>query len=282
MAVSRKLHMIVGSQLDSETLNFNTDPLSSMPAENMQSSDADLITRIPASSASITFSLAGLAQVASGFAIAGHNLPYVDGTVRVRLYEDANQTGTVNVDSQDLPVATKITLGAFRAGVHRVGQTYDESVDLPRIVRYWFDEPVAYRSGQIDITAPGATEIDIGRLFLGLAFVPNWNFSWGRKFQLIDPSEHTRTEAGGSKTEKRRAYRRFEFNLDWLDEADRERLYIELSRNGKAQDMLVSLDPDRPGVMGLVESMIAKRVNDYSDSFTHVNTYQSSLVLEEV
>jgi len=280
VGIDRNLHMILGNDLDDLTLSASPAPVATLPETNMQKQARGKIMRVNGTSVAITANRPTVAAYASGFGLARHNLKN-SSTVRLRLYDDQNQTGNVVYDSTALSVGTPIPWGVMRAGIDTWGANYEDDSGLPAIFSLWFDA-VAYRSLQIDVSAPDNTDIDIGRLFMGWAFAPTVNFNYGSAFELIDNSKHTRTAGGSLRTENVEAYRRASVDLQWLTDIDRERLSHELAKATKGGDILLSLDPGLGGRLGLEQTMIAKRVNNSTFTPRFSNTNSTKLTFEEV
>lgn len=276
MAMSKNLHLIPGSDLDAATLNLSPAAVNSLPATNMQRQGRGRISRVLGSNLTIRANV--VATTANGFAIANHNLENT-GVVRVRLYDGENQTGNMVYDSGAQPIATLIPWGVMRPGLDPWGYSYD-SVGMPKIFSLWF-ELTAYRSIRIDIESPTNDYIDIGRLFIGTAFVPSKNYNWGNELEWVDKSEHTRTAAGSLKTKQVKAYRRFTYQLSHLNNEERERLSYDLERRTKAGDVLICLNPAATGRTALEQTMIAKRVNNNSIATRHTAVAQTKHIFEE-
>jgi hypothetical protein len=277
-----KLHIVTSSDLDQLTLTESPSAEALLPIANVLNVDRGKLTRWTGSPTTVTITASRVsagdsAFYASGFGIARHDFAD-DVTVRLRLYEGIDQTGAVAYDSTALTTATTIPWGVFIAGVDTWGATF--SLGIPSIFSNWFD-PVAYKSLQIDIVNPTATTLDIGRIYLGYAFVPTSNFSYGSVIEWIDPSKHNRTDGGGLRTETVPSYRRFEIPLDWMSDTNRERLSWLLERVTKGGDMLMTLNPNATGRESLENTAVCKRVvnNKFARRYNNINS--TKLVLEE-
>jgi len=280
MGLDRHLHMILNNDLDDLTLTVTPGAVGSLPVENLQKQARGKIMRVNGTSAVITANRPTVAAVASGFGLARHNLKN-SATVQLQLFDGENQTGSVVYDSGAVSVGTPIPWGVMRPGIDPWGATYEDDSNLPAIFSLWFSD-VAYRSIQVDVSAPDNTTIDVGRLFLGWAFVPSVNYNYGSTFEFIDPSKHTRTAGGSLRTERVEAYRRAVIDLEWLPGNERERLSHELERIGKGGDILVALDPGESGRLGLEQVMVAKRISDNRMTQRFFNTTKTQLIFEEV
>lgn len=276
-----RLHLMLGSDLDDLTITTTPAADTNFPADNMQKSARGKFFRYTGTSSVIKASVgeSDPSLYANGLAVGRHNLKN-SSTVRLRLYDAINQGGNVVYDSTALGVNTIIPWGAFRAGIDPWGASYEDTSNIPKIFSLWFTA-IAYKSIQIDVSATDNTTIDIGRLFLGFAFIPKSNFSWGSEFEWVDPSLQTRTAAGGLKTEKRDPYRRFTFDLDWVEDTERERLSHELEKTGRSGDVFIALNPNATGRLKLEKTMIAKRISNNKFARNFHNNQTQQLVFEE-
>lgn len=279
------LHIITASDLDGQesAITVTPAPEAELPIANMLDSRRGLIMRITGTPDPITIKFTRAAPdtsfFASGYALASHNFPD-QTTARLRLWDDINQTGNVVYDSGAIETEIVIPWGSFLAGIDAWGDVYE--VGSESIFSHWFDA-VAYKSLQIDIDQPISAEesIDIGRLFIGWAFVPTVNFSRGATITWVDKSIHNRSAGGGLRTENIQPYRKFDLDLNFMPITDRERLSHLLERSGKGGDMLISLDPTATGQTSLENTMICKRVIDNKISQHQFSRHSAKLSFEE-
>lgn len=285
MATLDKFHLVTDSALDelSGTLSESPSAEASLPIANILDPDRSKLTRWTGSPNPITItasraSSGDVAFYASGFGIARYDFAD-DVTVRLRLYDQIDQGGSLVYDSGALSVATIIPWGSFIAGVDSWGANY--SLGIPAIFQSWWNPPVAYKSLQIDIVNPTATTVDIGRVYLGYAFVPSANLSYNTIIEWVDNSKHTRADGGGLRTESVQSFRRMEIPLDWMTDIDRDRFSWIMERVTKNGDVMISLDPNATGRESLENSGVFKRVNNNRFSSRFFNTNATRLILEE-
>lgn len=278
------LHIITSSDLDGLAVTTTPTAESSLPASNMLDPRRGLFMRVTGTPDPlvIKFTRSGgeSAFYASGFALARHNFP-TDTTARIRLYGDIDQTGSVVYDSGAVVTSVIVPWGSFLAGIDPWADAY--TLGIPDIFAHWFDA-VAYKSLQIDIDQPSGSEIaylDIGRLYIGWAFVPTVNFSRGAAIVWVDKSIHNRTAGGGIRTEGVVSFRRYELSLDFMPVSDRERLSHLLERVGKQGDMLITLDPEATGRTHIENTMVGKRVSDNKIAQIGPSTHAAKLIFEE-
>jgi hypothetical protein len=105
----------------------------------------------------------------------------------------------------------------------------------------------AYRYGRIDILDPANTDgyVQVGRLFVGPAFVPEINVDLNPSLNLISPDEVGRTSFGHTYGDNRGpAARVMQLPMSAIDEDEMGDELFELQRYcGLAKDFLFCLDP---------------------------------------
>lgn len=280
MALS-KLHMIIGSDLDDETIAESPSAESGLPVGNLKVQSRGRLMRVTGTSCTLTASNSGgVSKFASGFCLGHHNL-LSDATVRLRLYSGENQSGTENYDSGVLPVATVIGWGSFVWGVDAWGSSYDDSSGIPAIYALWFDSTI-YKSIQVDISAPSNTEIDISRIILGSAYIPNYNFSYNSVIEWVDNSRHMRSAGGSLRTKSAIPFRRFNLSLDHLSDSEQETLSNKFQLIGKGGDLLICLNPNETGARGLENTAIVKSMVNHSYTHDRYNNNRARYNFEEV
>jgi hypothetical protein len=285
-STDQNLHMITSSDLDGLAVTVTPTADVELPAANMLDPRRGLSMRVSGTPTAIeikfTREISDSGFYASGFAMARHNFP-VGSTARIRLWDGINQTGVLVYDSGAIETAVVIPWGAFLAGIDPWSDAYE--LGIPGIFSHWFDA-VGYKSLQIDIdftpvTSPALPFIDIGRLYIGWAFVPTINMARGASITWVDKSIHNRTAGGGLRTENIDAYRKFDLDLNWMPVSDRERLSHLLERVGKGGDMLISLDPTATGRTSLENTMVGKRTVDNKISQIGPSTHATKMTFEE-
>lgn len=222
------------------------------------------------------------AEYINCIALSRHNLGD-DGLVRIELLN----AGQVVHDSGATSTQVLIPAGIWRAGIDPWGATYNDQLpggSHPGI--YWLPEPVAADSYRLTLSRTAGESGDyfeIGRIFSGLSFSPSVNMSWGAKVEWQDGSEHIPTEGGSLRTMGAgHLRRRFDIQLDWLAESDRQSLIAQLQRAGLSTDLLVSLYPGRGGWLEFESTMVCRRVNTLMHTHNHLNNWQLPLSFLEL
>jgi hypothetical protein len=216
-------------------------------------------------------------QTVDGCTLVRHNFSAL-AMIRIKMYDGENQSGNVVYDSGMLVYGDLIPAGEFTAGIDPFGGAFH----TPPLVIMWFS-PVAIRSFEILLDDSNNADgyLQIGRLFMGLSFSPEFNFSWGSKLEFVDRSIRTRTSAGGLRTRKQSRFRRLSISLDWITDSDRSRLSSEF-RAANGRDVLVSAFPNETGIRLSDYTLVAQIVDGTSFDHTYYDNYRLPLVFEDV
>lgn len=249
MALSDKLNILFPISVDESSLVVTPAAVATLPAEHVFNDRRDKFMRVISTTAIIKFNANELTLI-SGVGIGNHNLAN-GSTVRIRAYDDFSQAGAVTYDSTVIILDIDSTMG-----------------DLLTQIYYCPFNEVSYKSIQIDISAPGNTQIDIGRIMPGFVFEPSWNYQWGSKWQWIE-------ENGVS-------YRVFSFDLNELDNTENDRYEFEKMKATKQGDLLLCTQPSATGLERLKNTAICKRANDISRTRHRANTNKHSDKYQEV
>ncbi|MBL4781667.1 MAG: hypothetical protein JKX92_05440 [Porticoccaceae bacterium] len=228
--------------------------------------------------ASQTISATPVAAVsANGLAIVRHNLS-AGATVRLQL----KLNGATVYDSAALAVGEPIPAGVWRAGIDAYGATYNELLD-PQIFNHWFtvthfDEYLII----IDDPSNLAGFLQIGQIFIGQAFEPRYNMSFGLQLEWLEQTEHLRSDAGSLRSEGTQAkHRRLHLGLDWLDPGDRTSLTVGFFAAGKGADIFVSAYPEAGGMLEIEHAFVGRRRDDLGFTHPFHNNWQTRLVFDE-
>jgi len=270
MALSDKLNILFPMAVDESSLAVTPAAVATLPEAQVFNRRKDKFMRVMGTTATIKFN-ANAADVMSGLAIGDHNLTE-GSTIRIRLYDDFNQAGSITHDSTALTAGIIKPFGEWTPGVDPVSAEWQLGDLLPQIYFYTFDQ-VAFKSVQIDIVATGNTEIDIGRVIPGFVFEPQRNYGWRSKWQWI--------EEGNERIAGNR-YRLFTFKLNDLEDIENDRYEYEKMKATKQGDLVICLNPSATGLERLKNTAICKRVNDISRVQYRVNINKHNDTFKEV
>jgi hypothetical protein len=253
MALSDKLNILFPISVNESSITVTPTAETTLPESNAFNTRKDRFTRVTGTSATIKFNT-DVSELISGLALGRHNLAN-GSTVRIRVYSDFDQAGTVQHDSTAIALVIDSSMGDL----------------LPQNYYYPFDE-VSFQSIQIDISAPTNSQIDIGRIMPGYVFEPQWNFSEGSKWQWIEE---------GSDTYESNSYRVFTFDINYLQKAENEIYEYQKIKAKKQGDLLVCLQPSSTGLELLKNTAICKRDTNISRT-RRANRNKHSEIFKEV
>lgn len=221
----------------------------------------------------------GVKQISS-MALVRHNLTGA-ATIRLKLWGGADQAGTLLYDSGLIALGDAIGWGEFVWGVDPWSD--DQFANWPVAFTVLWFAPFAALSFEIQVADNGNTDgyIEFARLFMGLHWSPQSNFSYGVQMAWLENSTQERTDGGTLRTDARSPYRRWSFNLDYLTQGERAQLADILRNAGLRNDMFLSCFPGQGGTLERDYAGGAKLVQMPGLVHNFVNNYRSELVLEE-
>lgn len=272
-----KIAFVLDNKADDGSLLATPSPVATLPVSNLKKTNRSYVFRTTSTAdQSITGNLAG-GQPLSAFVLSRHN---ITGTVRLRLYPQNYQQGTVLYDSTALSAIDPLPWGSFVWGTNEWGLPYNDG--LPDNYVLFFDS-VLCASFQIDIVDASNADgyFEVNRLFLGQATQVTYNMSWGASLKWEEDTKQIRTDGGTLYSEPSLPYRKLKFNLQWLTEDDRAFISEKLRTVGKRKDIFVSAYPDNTDAKFNEYSFVGKFSS--LPSFTHIfnNNFSSDYEIEE-
>lgn len=219
-----------------------------MPASFLQQVDVGRKCRVVGTSMAIlatyatnqsadTFALFGVgdADVAAGAFLSS-------GTGRLRL-SSSDATGAAG-DVYDTTALSGLVDPNYQSLIHRASAI-----------------KTGWKFARWDLAQSGASYVQAGRGFIGTRTQVAYNFVAGAQCTVVDPSTKKTTDGGQTKIRVRPKYRVYEFNLQWVTEAQATSLVraIDLA-NGAHVDLLMIFDPTSSNLgadscWGLVDSV---------------------------
>jgi hypothetical protein len=214
-------------------------------------------------------------------------------TIRVRCFTGTAPTAgtdsggvagqTLVRDTTALLAAPYTTLGLWNWGSLPLGVN-SYSYGGGTYARVWFS-PVACTSLLIEIvdTANLSQYIEASRLVTGSYWTPKYNTSFGLSLGVKDLSSHQRSESGDLITTRGVRYRSMNFQLNYLDPADRLEFTRILRGSGMPRPMFITLFPDDTDREKEQAYQIWGKLSELSD-ITHpiFDMYSASVNIEEV
>ena len=195
-------------------------------------------------------------------------------------------SGTLNVTSDTLG-SSVWEWGSFLWGIEAWGSDREtEEFSPPSNLVYWIPTPqLNIRGFKIELYKAGssASYFEIGRLLIGKYIEPTYNIGYGHSLAWEETTKQYRTESGSLRSDVSVPYRRFEFNLGTITEADRVLLQNELRNVGLRRDLFISLFPEDASLEKQIDySGIVKMVKIPKFTEFAQNYYKSKYIMEEV
>lgn len=251
------LRLLSTNVVDAATLS-SSDFTATLPVTNLQVEGRARVARTTNATGTKTINgnFAGT-TLCSALVLYGHNLSGT-ATWRLRLYNGANQTGTVVYDSTTLTPQTVVGWGAFQWGAEPWGSYIFRDWEQP-FYSLFFNEVYAV-SFRLEITDTGnpAGYLQASRLIMGRYLTPFFNASYGLSLTWDTNSVQRRTLGGSVRTDRRATFRRLAFDLETLDAGERA-LWLDLARSSSLhREMFVSVYPDVGGELERDHSLLCK------------------------
>jgi hypothetical protein len=246
--MTANVRMIIVNESDSATLTASPVLVATLPVENLQDQTRARLARTTGLATPQYIRGDWPAQKAiSAFALVRHNLT-AGATLRLKLWDGHNQTGTLVYDSGDVSLGEGIPgWGTFGWGVVPWGASIFS--DWPvAFATLWFTL-VSALSFELQMTDSGNTAgyMEASRLFLGKYFEPLKNMSYGVDCHWEEDTEQTQTDGGTIRSDPFTPYRLWQFDLGSLTSSEIASL-MQFARNtGKRSDLFVSCYPEAGG-----------------------------------
>lgn len=277
MSKTDNIRLILDNTHDVASLTV-TSSSSGTPVENTQRNDRTRVWRSADTTEQVIEGTLTAGAYVDYLALQNHNLG-AGGSVRLILF-----SGSVEAfDSGEQPTGEIIPAGIWRAGIDPWGGTYNDKLKNPgMLLSFPLTTISSYR---LIIKDPGNLDgvLEIGRIILGLAFVPEFNASYDLQINWQDAAQHEYSAGQTLRTINGGNPRRLAaFNLDWLQPADRARLIEELAQRGMIADVFVDLYPGSNGIERFNGAFLARMTEGYGDSHNFYNNRKASFSFLEV
>jgi hypothetical protein len=280
MAVTSNIKILAENQWDLAALTLSVGtPVTSLPLVNTQFYSNEEIARINSTSATIIANLDKRYQI-STFNLYRHNLSNT-ATVQIQYYSGENGTGDVVLDSGVLKAIPAKSLGELNWPLDKLVPSAFDDWHL-RFTSYDHDYIIA-RSIKIIIndTDNEYGYIDIARFYVGKAFRPSFNFSYGSGLTWLNNDNQTRSAGGGLFANASTAYRQINFGLNYLNPQDRNELSRLRRIAGNSKDIFVSMYPAKGGALEIEHTMAAMFTGNSAINSTFNNNFTHSVTLQE-
>ena len=177
--------------------------------------------------------------------------------------------------------------GSFLWGLEAWGSDrVKEQFTPPSNISEWItNTQTNCRGFKIELFSAGSATsyFEIGRLFIGKYIQPTYNIGYGHSLSWEETTKQYRTESGSLRSDISVPYRKFDFNLGTITEADRILLQHELRNVGLRKDLFVSLFPEdasrdkKIDYSGIVKMTKIPRFTEFAQNY-----YKSKYTMEEV
>ena len=269
-----KLRILTDNAADRATITV-PGTAAGMGADKLKTDLKGEVCRVLAGAATITLDWPALETVAAVVIPASNLGP--SSTIRARAYLDSGGT-TLLADT-----------GVLWAAPGTILENWDFSQDLNvnaftdgigAITACYFESQVACRKIVIDITNPDGTFIDLARLVVGGYQEVQYNAAYGAAVGTLDMTKNSRAASGDIKTDWGPKANTLQFDLNWVANADRERIRQMIAR-GVGRFVFMSLLPENADpVLERDYSIYGKPAQPGSMAFSHYNLHSTNIQIE--
>lgn len=139
---------------------------------------------------------------------------------------------------------------------------YDTDTDRRDYLTVWFDS-LFCDFMRVTIADASNTDgyVEAGRIMLGDAFTPTYNFLWGHGIRYASETKLTRTRSGSLISDNRPSYRIATFQLAYMPVDEGMKVLSMMKYPGNKTDSLITMYPDDTGVLGQVTTILGRFVN---------------------
>lgn len=273
---------IVTSNVSDAATITSSDFLGTLPVTNLQLEGRGRVART--ANATGTKTINGALSAASLVAccvLYGHNLSTV-ATWRFRLWDGANQTGTLVYDSGSVVALPAVGWGEFQWGALPWGASV--FYGWPNAYSVLWFTAVGALSFRLEITdtANASGYIQAKRLLVGPYFEPQVNFAYGLRLHWQDQSQQRRTQGGSLRTDSLVKYRVLAGDLSYLTNSERPVATEMLRQIALRSETFVSVFPGLGGALERDYSLLGKFT--VMPAFTNNNpgSHSAAISFEEV
>jgi hypothetical protein len=291
--------IIMKNIVDTEVALSATPAMSAtLPVTNLQTQERDYVARTTSTApqaikGNLTYSRS---SDTDGIALIGDYSS--NATIRIRLYSEINQGGTVVFDTGEQEVQKSLGWGDFIWAVDHAwgGGSVFEANSSNIFYFVFFDDPRYYTGGgkyksfQIDLDdAHPAGYMQFRRLYLGTVLSTRCNPTYGYSFGLKDDTVQKRDDAGGLHSTTVQQYRTVKYTLEFMSEDERNLFFRNYRWCGKTRDVFLCMlteDFSKPENFNQQKffdhAMPCKFVNDFIGTYPYFGEWQHDFEFEEV
>ncbi len=240
------------NQVDRAVIAASSE-VATMPVINLQDPQRTIMYRTSANgNQTIDITLASDEEQVQAFALVDHNLT-LGGTVQVEAWSDALGGANQILNTTLQPYQPTYGYGSQLYGeglyggydIYISGLSISDARDVlrPILMSQLSSIPNGTKYWRITLNDPGVTYYQAGRLYLGPAWSPSVNFSFGGTKTRQNRTRRRESRGGQNYGNPRTDRTILQFSLDWLDDADRDRLWITHMMLGKTTPFILVQRP---------------------------------------
>lgn len=249
--MSTNVMLLHDNQFDRAAVSATSETVA-MPATNLQDPQRTILYRSAAiGTQNIDITLAPDEGQVQAFALVDHNLSLA-GTVRLQAWSDALGGANQVLDTTLQPYEPTYGYGVQLYGEGLYGG-YDIYINglsiadarsvLRPILMTQIDPAITVRYWRITLEDAGVNYYQAGRVFLGPAWQPEVNFSWGSSRARQQRTRQVESRGGQLYGNPRTGRTVLQFSLDWLTNTDRDRLWITYMLLGQSTPFILVQRP---------------------------------------
>jgi len=255
--MSNNLLVLFDNLLDSAISLVTSDEVTGLPVSNLQHTQRSVIWRTN-SNGNVTIDMQLNGDYYSHVALVDHNLS-VTGTVRIQGWDDAINGASLafDVTMNAYDYASSFGAGLYGAGGYG-GPMAEQFLSPVLVIPSGSIQTAPYV--RITLADAGMPYYQMGRLFIGNAWQPLANMSFGWS---VTPVDNTDWQQSASKQEFgniNSSHLEVSIPLDWVDDAVRDTLYMQLLKVGFHRSCILQLRPGS-GAQRLYLSLYGKFKN---------------------
>lgn len=279
--MTTNLRIVAVNAVDTAALS-SSDFAAGLPVSNLQVEGRARVARtVNATGSKVVLGTFAAASAASACILYRNNLTS-EGTWRLELWDNVNQTGTKVYDSGNVLALQALGWGEFGWGMEPWGA--DVFTGWPVAFSVMWFPSVGARSFRLTLIDPANPEgcIQAKRLVIGQAFEPSQNMSYGLRLQWAENSVQTRTAGNSIRTDPMSAFRQLSGTLGHLPPGERAQ-FIEIARKvGMRNEIFISVFPEVGGAKERDYSMLGKFTSMPQSSHLRVDGWDAAFTIQEV
>lgn len=278
--MSSNIRMLVVNDFDEATVVLGAGvAVPTLPASNLQIYNNSRILRVASPEFTLVGNFADI-RLISALVLWRHNLTAA-ATFRLELFANANQDGALIYDTGVLNAMPQITFGDWDWRIQPVVSSALDSW-ATKYTQHWF-EPKFARSYRLTVSDElnEAGHLDLTRIYMGRHYVPAVNFSYGSQFAFGSSETQLRTEDGGLFSQASEVWRKVQFALEHLNEADRPGFIAAMRHVKLSRDWFISLYPDQAGQKEIEHSFACKFTSLPAVTSVSYDRFSTPITVEE-